>query len=188
LIEGDLRTELGAIINRNSGKWIRFILAILKNQEDAEDVLQEAVRRVLAHNRPLPSQEQVKMYLSRTIGNTAFELYKHRKRERIKHVPIRDNVFLAGGTRHQDSILEEQEQIAEKERMLRLLRRGLKHLPVKQYEALRLTILDSRGCSIRDAVAFSGIPYSTLRHRSKQGLRTLRRYVERRLRQQTQGQ
>jgi RNA polymerase sigma factor (sigma-70 family) len=184
LIEGDLRTELGLIIHRNSGRWIRFILAILKNKEDAEDVLQEAVRRVLAHNRPLPSQEQVKMYLSRTIGNTAFELYKHRKRERINHVPIREHIFLSAGTRRQDSVIEEREQTAERERRLHFLRQGLKHLPVKQYEALRLTILDSRGCSIRDAVAASGIPYSTLRHRSKQGLRTLRRYVERQLRQQ----
>jgi RNA polymerase sigma factor (sigma-70 family) len=188
LIEGDIRTDLGSIIHRNSGKWIRFILAILKNKEDAEDVLQEAVRKVLAHNRPLPSQEQVKMYLSRTIGNTAFELYKHRKRERISHVPIREQVFLPAGARRQDSIIEEQEQNAEKERRLRLLRQGLKHLPVKQYEALRLTILNSGGCSIRDAVAASGIPYSTLRHRSKQGLRTLRRYVERQLRQQAHRQ
>jgi RNA polymerase sigma factor (sigma-70 family) len=183
LIEGDLRTALSAIVHRNSGKWIQFVLAILKNREDAEDVLQEAVRRVLTHNRPLPSQEQVKMYLSRTIGNTAFELYKNRKRERMKYVPIREHVFLPAGTRRQDTVIEEREQTAEKERLLRLLRRGLKHLPVKQYEALRLTILDSRGCSIRDAVATSGIPYSTLRHRSKQGLRTLRRYVEHELRQ-----
>jgi RNA polymerase sigma factor (sigma-70 family) len=185
LIEGDLRTALGSIVHRNSGKWIRFVLAILKNKEDAEDVLQEAVRRVLAHNRPLPSPEQVKRYLSRTIGNAAFELYKHRKRERVKHVPIREQVLLPAGTRRQDSIIEEREQTAEKERLLCLLRRGLRHLPVKQYEALRLTILDSRGCSIRDAVLTSGIPYSTLRHRSKQGLRTLRRFVERQLRQQT---
>lgn len=188
MIEGDIRTELSSIIHRNSGKWIRFILAILKNKEDAEDVLQEAVRRVLAHNRPLPSQEQIKMYLSRTIGNTAFELYKHRKRERINHVPIREHIFLSAGTRRQDSILEEREQTAEKKRRLHLLRQGLKHLSAKQHEALRLTILDSRGCSIRDAVAASGIPYSTLRHRSKQALRTLRIFVERQLRQKAHRQ
>jgi DNA-directed RNA polymerase specialized sigma24 family protein len=183
LIEGDLRTALGVIVHQNSGKWIRFILAILKNKEDAEDVLQEAIRRILTYNRPLPSQEQVKMYLSRIIGNTAFELYKNRKRERMKYMPIREYVFLSAGTRRQDAIIEEREQTAEKELLLHLLRCGLKHLPLKQYEALHLTILNSRGCSIRDAVAISGIPYSTLRHRSKQGLRTLRRFVERELRQ-----
>jgi RNA polymerase sigma factor (sigma-70 family) len=186
LIEGDLRTELGTIIHRNSGKWIRFILAVLKNKEDAEDVLQEAVRRVLARNLSLPTQEQVKMYLSRTIGNTAFELYNHRKRERTNHVPIREQVFMLASARRQDSIIEEREKHAEKEFLLDLLRQGLRHLPVKQYEALRLTIMDARGCSIRDAVAASGIPYSTLRHRSKQGLRALRRFVERRLRQRAQ--
>ena len=51
----DLRSVLGSIINRNNGKWLRFIVGILRNEADAQDVIQEAVRRVLARNVQLPS-------------------------------------------------------------------------------------------------------------------------------------
>ena len=71
--------------------------------------------------------------------------------------------------------------------MLDLLDEGLKRLPLKQYEALRLTILESRGLSIRDVGMTNGIPYSTLRHRTKQGLRQLRRFLERKRRIQNSG-
>ena len=44
----------------------------------------------------------------------------------------------------------------------------------EQLEALRLTVMEP-GTSIRDVGMNHGIPYSTLRHRSRQGLSTLRR-------------
>lgn len=162
---------------------MQITVAILKNREDAEDVLQEAVRRVLVRNRTLPSPDQVRMYLGRAIGNTALELYKNRKRERRTHMPICEHLFLPSNTSRPDAFLDEHEKSRERDQRLHLLHQGLKRLPEKQYEALRLTILDSQGSSIRDAGASNGIPYSTLRHRSKQGLRMLRRYVERGMRQ-----
>ena len=72
--EDDIRSILGPILSNNRGRWLRFVLAILRNEEDAEDVLQEAVRRVLTCNRPLENREQARMYLGRAIGNAAFEL------------------------------------------------------------------------------------------------------------------
>ena len=57
----DLRAVLGSILDRNAGRWLRFIEAILKDDADAEDVIQEAVRRVLARNCPLSSEEQARM-------------------------------------------------------------------------------------------------------------------------------
>lgn len=175
----DLRTVLGSIIDRNGSRWLRFILAILKNEADAEDAIQEAVRRVLTRNRPLSSQEQVKMYLGRAIGNAALESYNNRKRERRRETPIKEHILLPTNTRNPYACMEERERSAERERLLRLLQEGLAHLPMKQHEALRLTILESRGLSIRDVGLNNGIPYSTLRHRSRQGLRGLRRFLER---------
>ena len=74
-----LRALLGSVVHHNAGKWLRFILTILKNEADAEDVLQEAVRRVLARNVSLESEDQVRMYLNRAIANAALELYNCRK-------------------------------------------------------------------------------------------------------------
>jgi RNA polymerase sigma-70 factor (ECF subfamily) len=182
----DLRSVLGSILDHNGGRWLRFILAILKNEADAEDVLQDAVHRVLVRNRPLPSKEDIKMYLGRAIGNSALERYNRRKRERLKHVPIQEGILLPPNSRSPYTYLEERELSDKRDQMLQLIQKGLRHLPMKQHEALRLTILESRGLSIRDVGTSNGIPYSTLRHRSKQGLRSLRKFIQREMKNRSQ--
>jgi RNA polymerase sigma-70 factor (ECF subfamily) len=177
----DLRTVLATVMNHNAARWLRFATGILKNEADAEDVIQEAVGRVLARNRSLPTEEQVRMYLGRAIGNAAFELYNSRKRERMKQVPVQEQVFLPSSAPGPYACVEEKETSNEKARMLHLLSEGLTKLPLKQHEAIKLTILECRGLSIRDVGKTHGIPYSTLRHRSKQGIRRLRKFLERSL-------
>jgi RNA polymerase sigma factor (sigma-70 family) len=176
----NLSSMLESLIHRNSEKWLKFILRILKNEADAEDVIQEAVMRVLSRNRGLPSEEEARMYLGRAIGNAAFELYNCRKRERIRQMPIQESLVSVGDCSPY-KYLEETERSDQEDRMLGLLNDALMQLPSKEREALRLTILESRGLSIRDVGISNGIPYSTLRHRSKQALRRLRRFLERSL-------
>jgi DNA-directed RNA polymerase specialized sigma24 family protein len=134
---------------------------------------------VLVRNRPLQSQEDARMYLGRAIGNAALELYNRRKRERSRQIHIKEEVLPPANTQCPLTYLEERERSDQREQLLRLIQEGLTHLPMKQYEALRLTILESKGSSIRDIGATNGIPYSTLRHRSKEGLRRLRRFLKR---------
>lgn len=174
---------LESAIHRNGEKWLKYILAILKNEADAEDVMQEAVRRVLSRDRFFPSEEEARMYLSRAIGNSALELYNCRKRERAKQMPICEPLLESTGP-NPYKYLEEREISHQKERMIGLLNDGLMKLPEKEHEALRLTILEARGLSIRDIGTSNGIPYSTLRHRSKQALRHLRKYLDRSLKSQ----
>jgi RNA polymerase sigma-70 factor, ECF subfamily len=173
----NIREILGSILNQNRSRWQRYIAAILKNDADAEDVVHDAVRRVLIRNKPFSSEEQVRMYLGRAIGNVALERYKSMKRERRRQIPVEEQVLTPAENHSPYDCLEQAERSDEQERMLRLMRQGLEVLPSKQHEALRLTILESRGSSIRDAGMNNGIPYSTLRHRSKQGLRSLRRFL-----------
>jgi len=171
-----VREALETILDRNGDKWRRFISGILKNEADAEDIVQEAVRRVLTRDKPLLSEEAVRMYLGRSIGNAAMERFNRRKLERRRQIPVAEDQ-LAADTWSPHDCIEAAERSAEREELLFLLREGLRHLPAKQYEALRLTILDCSGASIRDVGMNHGIPYSTLRHRSQQGLRNLRRYL-----------
>jgi RNA polymerase sigma factor (sigma-70 family) len=173
----DIRTALGSILDCHGSKWRRFIVTILKNEADAEDVLQEAVQRVLTRNRQLPTPEQLKRYLGRAVGNTALERYHRRKRERKRQIPINEQLLPQQYALSPHACLEERERSVNNERMLQLLQEGLTQLPQKQHEALRLTILESRGRSMRDVGIRSGIPYSTLRHRSKQGLRMMRKFL-----------
>jgi len=175
----DVREVLRAILDHNGHRWLRFITAVLRNRADAEDVIQEAVRRFLTRDVPFYSEEQIRSYLGRAINNAALERYNARKRERLRQVPFMDHFLLPTRSPSPHDCIEQYEQSAENEQMLLRLQEGLTHLPLKQHEALRLTIMESRGRSIRDVGMNNGIPYSTLRHRSKQALRSLRRYLKR---------
>lgn len=179
----DLRSVIGGLLQRHGKKWRGYVFKIVRNQEDAEDVVQEAVRRVLTRNRAFTSPDDVRMYLSRAILNIAIEYYHVRKRERTRQLPLSKCLDLQSKGTNPQEWLEEMETFKKKRRVMNLLGEGLKSLPPKQYEALQLTIMDSKTTSIREAGIGNGIPYSTLRHRSVQGLRRLRSYVKRMLRE-----
>jgi RNA polymerase sigma-70 factor (ECF subfamily) len=182
--EEDLRTTLAAILHRNAPKWMRISTAILKNKEDAEDVLNEAVQRMLKRGGPFSSREHMRMYMGRVVSNTALELYKRRKREKRRRARVMENVMVKSAADSAESfrpdfIMEEEARYAEHEDRLKMLRRGLEELPVHQYEAIRLTVLGNSGMALRDVEAISGIPRTTLRYRYQQGVRALRKYVAR---------
>jgi RNA polymerase sigma factor (sigma-70 family) len=179
----DLSIVLGGLMHLHGRKWRGYVFKIVRNHEDAEDVVQEAVRRVLARNRTFASTDDARMYLARAIGNTAIEYYHARKRERIRQCPLSECADLQSAATNPQERLVELETCAERNKIMDLLGEGLNRLPPKQYEALRLTVLDSGTSSIREAGVGNGIPYSTLRHRSVQGLRRLRSYIRRMLRE-----
>jgi RNA polymerase sigma factor (sigma-70 family) len=184
--EEDLKTTLAAILHRNSQKWIQMSTAILKNREDAEDALSEAVRRMLKRGRAFSSQEHMRMYMGRVVSNTTFELYKRRKRERRQYDNVLKGAIIRSRSESAESfrpdlIMEEEEHYSEHEGRLMILRRGLEKLSPHQYEAIRLTMLCSSGTTLRDAESASGIPRATLRYRCMKGMRALRKYMIREL-------
>lgn len=177
-----LAEAVASVMARHGQKWFRFVLRMLGNQADAEDVLQEAVQRVLLRGQPLPDEDQARMYLSRAICNIAIETYHRKKRERRRRVSLREDILPACNKTNPQNRLEKMEDSVERGHMIRLLIQGLSRLPAKQYQAVRLTIMESEMTSIREAVALNGIPYSTLRHRSAQGVHQLRKFLHRALR------
>jgi RNA polymerase sigma factor (sigma-70 family) len=178
----ELSRLLKAALEEHGEKWFRFALRVLGNHADAEDALQEGVRRVLSSNRSLLTEEQARKYLARAISNTAFEVYKQRKRQRARLAPFPGNMVLKGKADNPYACLEERENERVRERLLSALEEVLPRLPEREYEALWLTLLEPGVGSMRDACASHGIPYSTLRHRRIGGLRRLRRHLVRSLR------
>jgi len=182
--EEDIKIALAAILHRNSPKWLNISRAILKNKEDAEDVLSESVRRMLKRGRSFPSSEHMRKYMNRVVRNTALEFYNRRKRERRRYAQILENIITKSAEEHAgalrpDFIMEEEERYAVREDRLTLLRRGLEALPEHQYEAIRLVAFGGDGATFRDAESASGIPRATIRYRYMQGMRALRKYMAR---------
>ncbi len=175
--QGRLCEALGNVFIRNRRKWLGYLACFLDNRSDADDVLQEAVGRVLARNLRFTSEDQLRMYLARAISNTAIEFYHVRRKERMCRRPLDLNACADHDRGSPEDLLEMMERDARHEKARHLMRAGLSELPRKQYEALCLTYLSPECNSIREAGMSQGIPYSTLRHRSIQGIRRLRRYV-----------
>jgi len=176
----ELPNLIEILMLRHRERWLRFAQRVVRDRADAEDVLQEAALKMLTRNRSFCSRDQARMYLGRIISNTAIEIYHMRRRQRLRHCPLNEPRL---ASRHGDPerLLWEMEGWQTRAHMLELLGKGLASLPPKQYEAVRMTVLDPALASIRDAGAEHDIPYSTLRHRSLQGLRQLRRYLHRAL-------
>lgn len=177
-------TELAAVLHHHSARWLQIGTAILRNRADAEDVLNESVRRMLRRNIHFPSPEGMRKYLARTVGNTTFELYRRRKRERQRYAPVAEKLLTSSAIEHidpfrPDFIMEEEENYAEQEKHLRILRRGLSHISAKQYQALQMTMYGDDDTTFRELESASGIPSATIRDRSRKGVRALRKYLKR---------
>jgi RNA polymerase sigma factor (sigma-70 family) len=162
-------------------RWLRYAERVVQDRADAEDVLQESVLKMLAHNRCFGSPDQARMYLGRIIANTAIEHYHLRRRDRKRCCPLHDPMLASAGFDGIPFPGAESEELYCAQ-VVRLLNEGLARLPAKQYEALQLTIMDPAAASMRDAGVEHDIPYSTLRHRKVAGLRRLRRFLQRALR------
>lgn len=178
----DLPSVVEALMLRHRDKWLRFVRRVVHDPADAEDVLQDAALRMLMRHREFHTTEQARMYLGRIICNAAIELYHTRRRYRRQCRPLHEQLLATSDLGEPEQYLVKREEWNVRVHVLNLLTEGLARLPVKQYEAIRLTVMDSGMMSMRDAGIDNHIPYSTLRHRSVQGLRRLRRFLRRALR------
>lgn len=177
--------ELPAVLERmfllHGDKWLAFAMRVVRSHEDAEDVLQDSALRMLTRGRCFGSADEARMYLSRVVTNTAIASYHRRRRRRLRDCPLFDEslpvsvrsesvIPVAGTTEFQETGI------------FLLLQEGLQKLPPKQCDALRLTYLQPSDVSLRKAGTVNAIPYSTLRHRRMKGLRRLKKFLRKALR------
>ncbi len=117
----DIREAIGDLVERHGRKWLKFVRRMVRNPADAEDVLQEAVRRVLDRGRGLRTEEQLRMYLSRAVGNTAIDFYHRRRRACRRELPLQEHLIACVDARNPYDCLEERERAAARARAARLL-------------------------------------------------------------------
>jgi RNA polymerase sigma-70 factor, ECF subfamily len=176
-----LHSAIENLVQAHGDKWLRFVQRVVQDRADAEDVLQDSVLKMLARNRYFNSLDQAKMYFGRVISNTAIEAYHRRRRRRSRSLPLNDQLACVPLSSPQPWDIEEPKRSL----ILKILKQGLSRLPPKQYQALRLTLLNSAISSMRDIGAQVGIPYSTLRDRRQQGLCKLRKLLSKSMKKWT---
>lgn len=138
----------------------RYALALVGNQSDADDLVQESLRRILTYVNDGETVENWRAYLYATLHN------------------VRAGHYAKAGNRNQVSIDDYADEIAcpapQHARLEYLdLTRALARLPVDQKEVVLLVGLE--GFSYREVADLLDIPLGTVMSRLSRGRAALRR-------------
>lgn len=149
------RDTIARIILDNLDYLVSFAAFRTGNRQDAEDVVQTAVLRLLQQQPPV-REAGVRMWLFRTVYNLCNDACRRTKPE------ITD-------LEQAEAIVEEDDTTAIEE--IRRINAILSTLPKNQAEAIRLHITDE--LTFEEAAEISGVPISTIKSRFQTGIKKL---------------
>lgn len=157
----DIRTRrlLGDVIESNLNYLVRFASIRIGNKADAEDVVHEAVRRILERDLSKINHDSLKMYLFRIVYNLCKEYY----RSGVNLRPLSEIDYEIP-----DSTKEDVPDIEEIERLNSIL----DNLPDKEAEVVRMNVIDE--LSFVEISQILSTPASTVKSRFKTGMNKLR--------------
>ena len=153
-----------AIMRRHNGRLFRVARAILKDDADAEDALQDAYLDAYRHMSDFRGDSQLSTWLTRIVVNQSLMRLRRQKRERVvvpfdrgEHRQEREEVEVA------DEKAEPPSQTAMRAEVRRLLEQRIDQLPV----AFRTVFVmrEVEDMSVEETAACLGIPEATVRTR-----------------------
>ncbi len=143
----------------------RYALLLIGDPAEADDLVQEALTRVLVHTRAWKPVRDLRAYLFTTLHNVFVD--GHRRRRMLRDdIPVDS---LAGRLATPPSQMDRLE--------LRDLAKALGKLPTEQRQVVLLIGLE--GMSYRDAAQVLGVPIGTVMSRLSRGREALRHLTHR---------
>jgi len=151
---------LGDVIEANLNYLVRFASIRVGSKTDAEDVVHEAVRRILETDLSKINPESIKMYLFRIVYNLC------------------KNFYLTGGNFRPLTEIDDEIPDSSKEDVLDLeeierLNSILDNLPDKEAEVVRMSVIDE--LSFVEISQILSTLASTVKSRFKTGMEKLRK-------------
>lgn len=160
---------LADILESEQPKWRSCVGYILGSRQDADDCINDAAAKVMSR-RPDLTGEPLRLYLQRAVRNRALDFAKRNSRALRRWAPL----WILDGRQGPDPAPDLDPEL------FNTLNVKLSQLPADQFEALQaLYLARPEGVSIREVAEEYGIPFSTLLHRSKVAIKTLRRMYRR---------
>jgi RNA polymerase sigma-70 factor, ECF subfamily len=141
----------------------RYALVLVGDPHDADDLVQEALARVLSHMRSWRPVRDLRAYLFTTLHNVFIDSTRKRHK-RNDHVPIDDVLAPLSTPATQPRRLE-----------FRDLLQGLAALPEQQREVVLLVGLE--GMSYLEAARVLDVPIGTIMSRLSRGREALRQLM-----------
>jgi RNA polymerase sigma-70 factor, ECF subfamily len=159
----DYRNDFEDAIARYSPTLLRVALRRLRNVEDAEDAVQDALLSAHKHIGQFEGRSKLSTWLTTIVSNVA--LMKLRRYSRYETLSL-DQELENDGTAFASGLKDARpnpENICAQAEMDATLRRALDRLSPKQRSAIQMCELD--GLSVRDAANALGISINTLKSR-----------------------
>ena len=151
---------LGDVIQNNLDYLVRFASIRVGSKSDAEDVVYEAIRRILETDLSKIRQDSIKMYLFRIVYNLCKDFFL--TRENVRPLSEIDDEI-------PDSSKENVLDLEEIDRLNSIL----DNLPDKEAEIVRMSVIDE--LTFVEISQILSTPASTVKSRYKTGIEKLKK-------------
>ncbi len=159
-IDIQTRQMLGEVIEANLNYLVRFATVRIGSKTYAEDVVHEAVKRILEADISKIKQDSIRMYLFRIVYNLCKDFYLSDRN--IRPLSEADNEI-------PDTSNEDELDMEEIERLNNMLEK----LPEREAEVVRMNVMDE--LSFVEISQILSTPASTVKSRFKSGMDKLRK-------------
>jgi RNA polymerase sigma-70 factor, ECF subfamily len=172
----ELRQEFETVLSRNLLGFQRVAMRRLRNPEDAEDAVQDAMLSAFKHIARFEGRAQMSTWVTAIVINAVRAQLRRRLRQTFLSLdqPAQDGQQTIGDLVADQRPTPEQ-TLAEYER-LKLVVKLTRSLPPSQRVAMQLRQRDD-GLSIKEAAEVLGVPVGTLKAQLARGRVTLRQQL-----------
>lgn len=165
-------SEISAVVRRERGRLLAFILRRVRDAAEAEDVLQEALYELVSAYRLMQPVEQVGAWLMRVARNRIIDRFRKRRPLLLGEITPEGEEGDSALERLLPAVEDGPDAAVARELMLLELERALAELPREQREVFVAQELE--GASFRELSERWGVGINTLLSRKRYAVLRLR--------------
>ena len=162
---------LEILLAPNLGKLYRVAFTMLRNKEDAEDVLQEALCKALRRLPSFEGRSRFSTWLTRIVINSALMVLRHRRSHRECSLDEMMEDHPESLARRTVDKRPDPEQIHAVRELYEILEERLRRLPILDRDTIRRYAINGR--SARESCLALGISFATFKSRVLRARRRL---------------
>jgi RNA polymerase sigma factor (sigma-70 family) len=168
--------EIAAVVRRERGRLLSFILRRVRDAAEAEDVLQEALYELVAAYRLMQPVEQAGAWLMRVARNRIIDRFRKRRPQLLGDITQQEEEPDSALERLLPPVEDGPDAQLVRELLLAELERAMSELPQEQREVFVAHELE--GASFRQLSARWGVGINTLLSRKRYAVLRLRERLQ----------
>ncbi|MFN0275464.1 MAG: RNA polymerase sigma factor [Chitinophagales bacterium] len=173
-------TIINNAVKQERGRLLKFIRSKVRNEEDAEDILQDVFYQLASNHGIVDTIENMAAWLFRVARNRIIDVYRKRKPESIDTNAVydeeEDGRYFFQLAKLSSSENDEPDAQYERSLVWETLTQALNELPEEQRDVFILHELENK--SFQEIVEITGAPLNTLLSRKRYAVIHLRERMQ----------